>query len=83
MRFDKDTFHWKLVENRAARTAEERYRADPARADREQTCKEEPFRLAGHGIRTHRVGEGVYGVEHQFTVVIPTDAQPVRRFTSI
>lgn len=29
MRFNKTTFRWELAENRAARTAEERYRADP------------------------------------------------------
>lgn len=42
MRFDKDTFHWKLVENRAARTAEERYRADPLVQTANRLVKKNP-----------------------------------------
>ena len=41
-RFDKDTFHWKLVENRAARTAEERYRADPLVQTANRLVKKNP-----------------------------------------
>lgn len=42
LRFDKNTFRWKTVENRAARTAEERYRADPLVQTANRLVKENP-----------------------------------------